>query len=639
MTLPVSADYPIAPFTQYDLFNPPFVPPINVMPGCESVVPMIAATIANEACLKADKHPGRMFLYNLLVDNYWNNPIFSEVVKLATDIVALNYNKGHIRSPEQGVQDAVALAMGGYSSTLFVNYPDLKGIVAPQVLEAAYQNMSVFNSLKQEISSMYYNTPGQPGHAGHGHPNMGANAHAPMYPGGHHVPPVMHHPGMHMHPGAGGPGFPNHNGWGAPPPAPQQWNAPPHAQAHWGHGPVQSNYPARSMSSGPTFSGGVTNARFGQVEQESSAVHDRFASRPSGNVSEPVMSMPVKTQAPQEAQVEKEEQQTLIIKENSEMDRSKHQIVLLGESYKPRTADRYADYTTAVNELGRSRPTESLPENAVVEYSWAIEPCLDRAIVHGRAKQYRNQEKNSVDKVFRCFSVLASPYICGENVTDYMDALKDATSFTTLATKIKSIATSLAMKETDETRQYTSSVAMFLSQIDNKLTSVVNEFLTCNLRLITNVDSFVEDIATLPQYLYERYGGDYSRAFERFEQEVIDSMLCQLNEDLIRDHMTYFDIDGMEYGLMPTTCSITFVHLTDKELGFKIDTTAAVAIDQFTAPTLFKLASSLVDHKRQLQTMESPISVMEDYLVTADNVRYKLYRNPLRQDEYLIAKA
>lgn len=618
MALPVSSSHPMVPFTLYDSMSFPFVPQVQVMPSVAHLLPMVCSAVANEVAQKAQANAARMFCYNLLVDSYWNNGSFSEVVKIVCDLVALQLYKGHIRMPEAGVQEATSQVLTLYTSNLIFLFPDLKSNVAEPVLNAAFGNVQLLNNLKQEIIGMYNNNNPM-SHHGFPSSNMGVHAHAPMqhpgaYPHGGH--PGMAHPG-HMHPSMGQPQMPVH-----------------HHPVHHGFA-----HPQQPMLGGTGFGnpgggiqGAVTMSRIGSDPGNEAANirQDRYFTRPQPVVAkeEPraqSVNVPV---APAKEVAETH----LIIQKGSEMERSKHQVTLLGESYSTDTLARSRQFADSVDNLVQEKPTEESETPHLVHPCLIMETSLESALITGRVKQFEHQAGDAAVNVFRCFAFVTTPMICIEDISSFVDNLRQATSFTQLVIKIKSMATSLSIKS--QSKRYSDTVVSFLKRFDNQMTEVVNDFLKNKLGLSVHIDSFTDDASDLPNYIHSKYGTAYAHAYAQFENEVIVAVLEKIDDEHRQDVINLLDIpDTVHTAIFPVNYSMTFTFMNDKELGYEIKD-KAVVIDPRTAPSLYKIAQSLSEHKRQMQ-----ITTIYDLLVTADDARYKLYRNYVADQEYKIARA
>ena len=83
-------------------------------------------------------------------------------------------------------------------------------------------------------------------------------------------------------------------------------------------------------------------------------------------------------------------------------------------------------------------------------------------------------------------------------------------------------------------------------------------------------------------------------------------------------------------------CSFTYSHLTSKELGINPKTGAAELISKEENPVLFNMVESLFRKNKEGDL--ASITPTYNYLITRDNVRYKLYNGQVGIDCYLIGK-
>lgn len=641
MSLPVSADYPLVPFMQYDGITHPPIPGINVDQSVAHLLPNICSAIANELGLKANANKARMFCYNLLVNNNWFNAEFAEVVKLVSDLVALNYKKRLYHLPEAGINDAISQVLTLYSSDLLFRYPGLKGQVSPQILNAAQQNSQVFNNLKQELASMHNYNNGYPQQM---QPMQYTNP-QPMH--GMQPVPYQHHQNV-MHPNQ----YPNGMQMQSNVQMPPGYAMGPNGPVWVGNmPPVVNNYPMQqtafaggaqyvnpaAQQPAPTFANngssfgnniqaGISNNATFDIKQ------DRFLSRQAATNQ---TQQQQQTQQPpvQRETVQEPKQQYLTIDKGSEMERAKHQIVLFGNSYNTDILHRTTQLVTSTNELAKEDPSLEPSTNQYVQGNILLEPCIESAIIAGRSKQFEKQSKDSSINVFRCFAVVATPIVCVDDVSTYTTSMLEATNFTSLAVKMKALAMSLATKKQDKP-MYTDSIISFMKNIDNQLTTIVNGFMRNSLKVKIRIENFSDDIGELHNYLYRKFGSNYSDAFNMFEADLMLSIREQLNESSVTNLMSHFELpEGLNFTFLPVNHSLTFTFMLDSELGYKVGD-EPVVIDKSVAPSLYKIAESLCDHKKQMEMF-----TVHDLLITADDVRYKLYRNRTVTKEYLIARA
>lgn len=642
MALPVPTEYPLVPVVQYDPMVPPCIPAVTVRPSVQHILPMICSAVCNEAGMRSVANVARLFCYNLLVNNHWHNDHFSEVVKLTADLVAKNYEKGHLRMPESGVQEAANQVLTLYTSNLLFIYPDMKGRVSPQVLDAAYQNVPTFNTLKQEIFSMYTHTP-----AANGYPPV--QGYPAMSPG------MQPYPGAPM-PGqmAGGMSPGMHPGMMPGQMSPQQMQMIHQQQmvaqqqqmmqqaamqqemmrqqammqqGGYGHHPQMPQQGWANNQGGNSLSNNTPGAVVDSVRQ------DRFFTRTMGNPQPEPVQAPAPQPVPQPVAQPKVEpvmkQQNLEIEKGSEMERAKHQITFMGDMYSMDSLARSTQYQASVDKMSEETAVDGHEESFCVQESVVVTSSLEEAIILGRMQQHKRHKDFTDFSTFRHFVSINPPMFANQEVQSYMKALSKSTSFATMVVKMKSMASSLESKKKEEA-QYTVSIISFLKQIDNIMTKLVNNFLSTKLRLKLSIDSFVEDGGELDMYLLKKYGQVVAQGFSRFETETINTIFENNDATLVLGGTEL--PENMHFAALSIHHSVTYLFLTDRELGYKI-TEGTVAIQETVAPTLYKIARSLQRHKKEMD-----FSTLIDVLITADGVRYLLSKNYSLEEEYLISR-
>lgn len=642
MTSSKEYEYPLTPFLIYDLHNPPFIPMVQTLLCIQPVVPLVSALIANEATEKAHLNPARMVFYNRASDNFWDSAMFSAAVQTAVDLLALEIINERLRSPELGAKDAVQQAVGFLVSELLIQSRELRSVVSPETMHAAEQNVKLFQNRKQEILSMHSDfrdsrivSPHQMvhGHAvapygGHPMPHQGHMVPAHMVPQMHSNYPPAHYPMHH----SGYPPVAHHQqpsqfteqfqpGFGAP----RQ-----HAASFSNGGRNFSRYPSENVQNNIQHVGGSRFERFQDIRQTDEFEQQRDVSyrHTSGAFAEP----PIKREETKASQPAKTELPILTVRKGSEMDRSKHTITFIGESYSPDIRLRSNEFIEATQSLRDTVVREGV-ENIFVDENVYVEPNVESAVACGLSKRMDRQGNNDGKvSVFRCFIAVTKPLLCIEDVSDYMKNFRETSNFSMLAIRMKAVASALeAKKETEKT--YTTNVISFLNQLDKMFTAMVNQFLKYDLNTSVTIESFAEDVTSLGDYLFNKYGTEYSAAFKQFEGQALDIVLntydAEIEEEIGKRVIVHSDLH-ME--LIPLNHSLTYVGLNEAELGYEVTDTPCI-IDPEITPSLFAIADSIASHSKQIG-----FNTLSDLLVTADGTVYKLYQSAIKNRTYMIGK-
>ena len=658
MPLPVPYHQVIVPPVRVDPNYLPFIPQLALSQDGARLLPMVVASVINTMAEKVYDGPARTFCYNLLVNNNFNNPSFAEVCQQATSLCEINYRKGASRMLEFGIQDAVTQVLTLFTSSLIFQYHELKSVCDPKAVDAAYQNSPVYQNLKNEIQAMHnnqhYGAPqlqSQFPHPSQGHPQPGPGWNGqPVYQQGH----PQGYPPQPMYPGYGAPqpgfihGAVQQVGYGYPQ---QQFQPYEPYQQNRTQNPRWNGNPNQPSTSGGSGGWGQPGSGVQRVDEHqpsalNAARQDRFMGHlQSKNIGHNapenhhvnVVNMPSEIEEVSPAQQSTGDDNTLTIEGGSEMNREQHAVAYFGEVLKDSRIIRNTQHQKAANELAI---TSAIPIE--VESEEEVDPTMvSTAVQCGAAEgtvatcahlEYLvSREKNPDLNLFRIFGRTMNPFMGPNILPKTMSDLTNAPSLINMALKIKSIAAGNAI--TSDSFPSDHSHLAFLKFVDRQITGRINDFLKYQLQQSMSIDSFVEDIEALGPYLEKKNQSlKYRYAFERWCTEFMQRFLDSCTPEFDRIVSEDFEIpEPLSYGYIPLTASYTFTHLSIVELGYKINGDYA-EIDASTAPALFKIAKSLLKHKKELD-----VDTDVDYLVTSDGCRFRLFSDYVRENVFLIA--
>ena len=678
--LPFRTDVASLPIVQYGPGQPPFVPQLTVHPQVQIYLPEVASTVVNELGMKAYNNASRMFAYNILSDNAWNNPRFLDLVLFVCDAIACNLIEGKIASPQQGLYDTISQCITMVVSGLMFEFPELKTGLPPNVVDAAMQNVQVCSDLKNKINiilkkgnNMYGNQypqqmpqqpyPQQPVQQGYpqqpvGYPQPPMQQGYPQQPVGY---PQQMQPQQPMQPM----GYPQQQYAGAV----DQYGRPLNVPTQPYYQQPQINQAAGRWVSQPQpqpqQSFGVSNQapQQGFVQQNpisQAEAFNRFARQAEPAQPEPLIVEPdvPPTRAdwkPSEEQpylnnydplthrvVYRRKKDGTVIQELEKLtmlDRNKHRTVLNCIPIQPQLEEKATE--VAKREIVARQLSEKANIDSVeTNYVLAAENFLEEAVVDGYVKWIKHQKKDK-DKAYRCYAIVSNPLISKSSGREFLNSFSDCATLSALALRLRAIAEALKTWNTDAKSDNMMDNAGYLSYVDGLLTEVLNSFIRNNLSLETlTIDSFVEDYPELRRYLATSYGDRYAMALQSFDQQAMTSLML-LPEKEIVDVLEYNLVDGVEgvelfVNFVPMVCSFTYSHLTSKELGINPKTGAAELISKEENPVLFNMVESLFRKNKEGDL--ASITPTYNYLITRDNVRYKLYNGQVGIDCYLIGK-
>jgi hypothetical protein len=589
---------PIVPPMMVDVNYPPYVPNVAVHPEVAYLKNTVAALVINESVEKIILNHSRLFLFNLICYNSYQNETFHEIVELVLGHIYINTQRGRYRSYDMAVNDSVSFVMTTYASHLFFRYPNLKSMVAPQIVNAAYQNLQSFNNLKEEVRAMF-NNGGYPTNMPHGSFSPG---HVPVQHMQH--PQYMHNPNMH------------NNGRYERPNSTYVANSG--ANTMFGNMVSQSAFINRGSSPEST----MRDARFKTMSDSNE--RNQTMTTPSVAVTE---SQETKPQ--QKAEVNKDKTVILEMEGGSERNFSNSSVTFLDVSVDLNNFERSAHQYRSIERLGNEKADEGSENNKYLQSSVNLETNLENAIITARVKQFEMQRSEMKNNVFRCFSVITNPFFSSYDLSQYYKVLQSCDNFEGLVGKLRSIAMAVSRQED---KSYVAAVVTFLNVVDEILTELVNDFLRNKLDMRISIDSFTADSIDLKPYLFKK-DVRYCEAYEAFENDVMNVVFEELDEELMKMSAEELGVpEGLNHYVLPVNHTLTLTFLNDKELGMKIKDGLNV-IDATNCNSLYNLAASLFRHKK-----EAAITTLVDYLVTVDNRRYKLYKDCCKPDTYYIRK-
>lgn len=632
----------MVPVQLYDKWAPPVLPQVAALPEVMQLIPLVTSAVINEAGTKSSANAARTFCYNLLVYQFWQNEHFNEVVKLALDMLAFNVRKGFYRSPEMGVDDVAKQALSLYTSNLVYLYPDLKAYSSPQFLDAALQNVPVLNSLKQEIAGMYNNAPRNlpPANGNLGYPmNMGNDPR--LYPAA----------GGYAHPSA--PGFPNAPQANYPPYDPRFQTDPRMYQPAFNPAPYMPPRDPRfqygSCYQDPYQSSAVGGANVWNnppppsalVESAASTQEDRFATRLISKedtyTRPPVMEAPGRTDW-RNVPVEEVEEAPVIdtarevprvkTKEDSIVERSRHEIKAYGEAYR---ADDVVKVLTRTEDEAPREPVTQLPDlhQSVLVGINEDDIALDAEFAYLGS---RESTKRS-DKAFRCFGISVTPLVSKVDLTSMFNSIR-ATQPATFSQLAVTIAELIRQNSSIQADNSTAAEYMTaLLKLDAFLTKTLNEFYrdVISNKVSVSMSSFTTDYADFAHFVDSQLPSVAGDTLRQFEATFVRGILETQSGDLMDDIAEAIGApESLFFEVLPVAHSFTFLSDTLFELFETGSWKESVAIARSDAPGLHALCDSLREQRESIRIRGS-----KDYFITRDGIWFSVVANPYNEGEYL----
>lgn len=665
---------------QVALNNPPCIPQFSAPGFMNDLIPVIAAAIALDIQNAAPNSPPRMFVFNMVSRNNYQNELFAGLVMGVVDWVCLGLADNKFNNPEAAAQALIPKMCEIFVASQIVQYAELQNDVPPQMQAHITGLVQMSQNVQNEIGQ-FKQSP----------------AYARMMQGT-------------WQPGGGG------QQWGQPQQQTSTWGQPTNQGGgswgggqRWGGGSQgggggwmtqqrQQQAPRQftGLNSGSSglFSGGVQNVAATQVES-SSFNTSRFESRPGDNhksawvppaeaetvavkVAEEVKPT---INAPQHVDVSKLNWRPSIhqpyqlaynplthlsylqkqpdgsviqlVQERTEssMEREKHRLPTAFGSV-PKHIDitksaealqrvsagvRQLSLVTGDGEAGEEAPAKPLVQ--VAETAWVLEPSESLVWLQGTLKCASvMKDVEDLPDVYRIRAQVAEPFVSTRDETGAIESFAEAKSYTELSEMMLSVQASLS--------------GPLFAAVNRRMTDLINRILSQSLSIPDiRITSFVEDVADLPAAIEKFYGETFSNAFLGNQVRNIQAAFAKFvstleGEDLGRDVVEagltdqllndreYPKTNGPKITYLVSNMTLTYLNLAAVELSMELDPKDRVASMITTdMPELLELAESIFDSAAR--TLDS---FLRHLVRTSDDHVLEITQGLIGADVYLVRK-
>lgn len=559
MGLMFNPQQPMSQFVQWQMNAPPFMPGnIQIPPVVQPYYPAICSLVANEVTGAANQHAGRMYTFNQVSSNNWQNNYFVELVTIAVDMVSMNIAKQQHQTVDQAVTDGVRQAIGLFVSMNIVEQQGLHHMLEPNILQSAISNVSQMHGLKNEI--MHYK-------------NMLMQSMQPMQ-----QPVFQQHqqfaPQQQM--GYNNPGFTVN-------PAFANRMSPGGMQQNFGGHPAPINTSSTSMftnaSPNPVFVNPntvQTNSRYAtyanntskpavsEAPQEQSKYARHIQATAPEPVQKPTAEYEIVTRDDWEWSIHHPVRDTIIDKLSTRLEWRRYHnngapyvksvvIPLTGEEME-KAAHEFNKSATqgawdSALSKGFANPAEAhraVREKAIT--SVVVTTARDKAIAQKSEITARVSKTTHVDASVN--GVLIDMSLTNQDVPDNELVREYIQVVTPIITKVENGASASSLLDQLDSMKHMhiTQVATALSnmvkegpeQVENVanaineiLTTKTNELLRNNFSLKVQIDSFMEDVGELPKYLSDKYGEAVVNKFLAMNDFIIKNTLIVVEDSVL----------------------------------------------------------------------------------------------------------
>lgn len=615
--------------------NPPCVPQFPAPGFMQDLIPVIAGAVALDLQNNAQTSPPRMFVYNLVSRNGYQNELFAGLVMGVVDWSLLGLADGKFQAPDAAAQALLPKMCEMFVANQIMQYQELQSQVPPNLQGHVQGLVQMWGNIGNEVNAFKNST-----------------VYAQMMQGNQ---------------GGGGGVWqqqrPN-NQWGNQQPA-QQWGSGG-GQQRWAAGGNQggggwvhqqrgaqvqqrqfsalnANAPSglfagSNHQDGGRESGSFNTSRFDQRPGDNPAPGKKTAwvvpaeqknAEPAVQVEtveilenkpEHIDSTQLKWKASAKQPyslaynprthllyLQRLADGTVIqlVKErtDSPMDREKHRLPTafgnvpkyVDTSKSVEALKRVATGLKGLSEVsGDGLPGEEPPKKPlvqVVEDVWVLETSESLAWLQGTLKCMSVMKNVDVPDVYRIRAQIAEPHVTGADETGGIQAFAEAKLYSELREMMKSVDGSMT--------------SGLYSAINRKLTDMINRVLCQELSIgDIRIGSFVDDIDDVAPAIEKFYGETFRAAFlgnqsrnikAAFATIVGDDSEATLT-DMLHNDREYAEDGKPKITYLVSNYTLTYLNLAAVELEMELDRTNKIA-SMITSdmPELSELALSIFE--------------------------------------------
>lgn len=600
-------DVPMVPVTQINRSQAPKFPIVED-PRFSHLGIEISTKIVNQSALFCNKNPVRMFLFNLISQNNWDNIYFEEVFRLCVVHIHIALNRSGM-SGEATYEHSVDTILTLYSSELVFEFPELQKVINNDLLQASYHNRGLLNEIRMEMNRMM-SPPQQFNHFPQQQfmsnvqqlpPNVVFDPRSGQYvyaqPGfnyqpqpGHVTPPYfIHSHGQQMHP--------QHQPMGrmqmidpAPRPDPTITRDYSHRRAQ----PVQVQHPEQFSSQ--------------------RTVYDRNTVLPGFNSNNNNAYEPDVIRSHQEVNTDAVKQSKG--EESVERVKHEHEVRSIG--------------TPSVREREQIITDDSDDIDIVTISTIVADLSLTTAIAQFRADVI----KSPASAVCRSNMYIPETLISTMPVQPNIDIWVNRSDLKTISLNLREVIRKLSAEQDGGI-----GMLSLIRDFDYKMTKKVNEFLSDILEATFSIESFIDDYEFLQHHVLKTIGAVGVQLLTRFDNKFVaafkdkdvDAANKIVNESILEDKMIVLPA-GVHIGYIPSIYSVTVIQMDRVDLMLPI-TKKKFVLDPVQQKVAYNSIKDLFLDNVPTNVFESTIA--QCILITKDGVKYKVNKTFNKQEYYV----
>lgn len=530
--LPVPYDRPLTQIYTYPQNNPPVVPAIQVHPDGAQLLVTAASLCANAIGDAASSSTTRMFCYNLMSRDNWNNQDFYNMVRLVVDYTVYKNltqtSGGNVYVTLQ--QNATEFA-SLYASYLAYAYQEYLVMLDPPTQQRVMQNVAHFNDYNAKADSVY-SMQAQP------------QMHMPQQ----HMPQSMV---MNRQPGRVG--------------------LPQGGHMHYPSHPVQNMH--RTAVAHPAAAAAMPVS--GHNQTRDSFINTKFTSVPR----------PLKKEVPTPTQ-----HSTF---QGDNMDRNLHKIAYRGTTVA--VAPRIQKQTPIQKKVEQNM-APVVPVSAKVgetkEVTSIQEVNFDSAIQSIEANASTRVKLGQAD-IFPYVVTLLNPIISSAPTDEGLfNSLRECRNLATLSATLKMYRQRIEKEESESARYFG---MVWLKKVDKFISDYVNEYFLNAMpqdgfRISAGI---MEDGGDIQDFVSSTYKTEANPAFNLYQRNFLTTLFSQdAHKESALPDLEEEPTRAFDYEILTTKQFIAVIAATAEELDFDISRMRGTVIRD-VQPTLFEILFNL----------------------------------------------
>ncbi|WP_144106755.1 hypothetical protein [Paraburkholderia sp. BCC1886] len=611
--LPVSADQLQWPYLNLGPQNPPMVGQLTIENWMGNYVPLVAGLAADEIQRTAESNPLRKFFFNLMAQNQFNNPEFTNLVQAIIDFSVMTVCEQPHRQMENVIEGAVPEVIEMLVATMLKLYRGLRRYINPNSSQPidnliyGFENLSgrierfrQQNGYLQYPPQQQYSNQQRGGYAGNGG-GGGYNGYQQRHPGGDPRFGGGQQQQQRMGYAAGGANSPFTNGQQQVPANPQgrtmgdryssaelpNMVTPRYAAAQEAPSPVQHAVQERTPvnaiaepTDGPLEDAQTTKLKWTPSEHQpyhpsyNPVTHQLFYQRlASGQVN------------------------AFVTQRKDIMDYDRHKTSSAFGPMAPsldltNTDQIMKNLNRGVVEIEQERVqrTEELPAKLTtrVREAWYADVSVAGCWLKG-AVEWANSTENGVKpEIFRLYAQVTEAAVGLEDESAFVDNFRDAETF-------------LELKEALNNAFGDVSPALWY-RANKRATDMVNRVLALNMSVTeVSIDSFTHDIEDLLAYLNDSMGELIFKAFVQNQRTLIRGIFETVSEDthnaLTELILGEAEIEGKKPKLtfLVSNVSFTYLNCLSHQLSIEFAKDIPAVLLKSQTPVLYQVIKDAVE--------------------------------------------